>query len=184
MQPLESDLNKKNQMLLLLKLAQEDNVLDLREETFIIDIALKMGLNRQDIDNLKDNPDKVQVSIPKSEKERMTTLYHLLFLMRIDGKVTREEKDLCVKLGFRLGINPFLVEELISIMDDYDGKIVPQGVMLDAVKKYLNWVEGWKVGRLKVTGCKVLAVIAIEILLLYSPDEQSAYDCIPGKFSY
>ncbi|NNC95196.1 MAG: hypothetical protein HKN92_06495 [Chitinophagales bacterium] len=138
MQSFESDLNKKNQLMLLLKLAKEDKLLDSREEKFIIDIALKMGLTTKEIDTIFEEPEKMEIHIPKSEKERMTCLYHLLFLMKIDGNVKIDEKRLCKKLGFKLGINPFLVEELMQVIDEYSGKIVPQGVMLDAVKKYLN----------------------------------------------
>jgi hypothetical protein len=59
-------------------------------------------------------------------------------MMRIDGKITEGEKKLCKRMGFRLGINPLLVDELIEIMVKHLNDRVPEEEMLRSIKKYLN----------------------------------------------
>ena len=129
---------RKSHLLMLMKLSAADNHSSELEQQFIKDIALKLGYSDVDLDEFQNGKEEITEEIPTTEVERMTFFYHFLFLMKIDGNVTREERELCSQLGFRLGFRPALVDELIDIMASYVKQRVPAGVMLEAIRKYLN----------------------------------------------
>lgn len=108
------------------------------EEQFILDIAKKMGLSKSDIKDAIYHPDKFKSSLPTTMAERMTYFYHILYMMKIDGEVDKREKELCKKIGFRLCLNPPLMDELIDIVADYASRNIPDDVMLKTTLKYLN----------------------------------------------
>ena len=45
---------------------------------------------------------------------------------------------MCKQLGFRLCLNPPLMDDLIDIMVENLNKKIPEDIMIKAVKKYLN----------------------------------------------
>ena len=58
--------------------------------------------------------------------------------MGIDGEISREEKELCKQLGFRLCLNTLLIDDLIAIMVEHLNKKIPEDLMIKAVTKYMN----------------------------------------------
>ncbi len=135
----QNDLNiKKSYLLMLIKLSDADHRSDPDEARFINDVAKKLGLTLQDIDNIHHHPEEFRFTLPDNMLDRMRQFYHLLFLMQIDGEITREEREMCRQLGFRLCLNPPLMDDLINVMIDNLNKRVPEGEMLEMIKKYLN----------------------------------------------
>lgn len=123
---------------MIIKLSDADHRIDQNEARFIHDLASKLGLTEEDVTNIHDHPEELRFTLPDNMLERMQQFYHLLFLMGIDGKITTEEREMCRKLGFRLCLNPSLMDDLINLMIDNLSKRIPEGEMLNAVKKYLN----------------------------------------------
>ena len=68
----------------------------------------------------------------------MAVLYDLLFLMKIDGDVAEEEKELVLELGVRLGFRISMIEEFIQTISNYIGQTVPPNALLDIIRKYMN----------------------------------------------
>jgi hypothetical protein len=68
----------------------------------------------------------------------MTILYYLLFLMEIDGNVSREEEDLVKEFGLRLGFRIGLTSELIDEIRKHARTRVPPDALLEHIRKYLN----------------------------------------------
>ena len=101
-------------------------------------IAVRLGLTEQDLAHIDQHPASLSFEFPKGEQERMNLLYHLLFLMKIDGRVGPKEKALCHELGTRLGFNYLMVDDLITVMAEHEGKAVPDNLLLDIIKKYMN----------------------------------------------
>lgn len=108
------------------------------EDMFIRDVAKKLDLTEDDVVEAEHYPDDINHALPKEEHERMSYLYHLLFLMGMDGKVTQAEIKLCQKLGFQLGVRPSLIDELIDILIAHLRKGSPAKDMLQALQKYMN----------------------------------------------
>ena len=102
------------------------------------DIANSIGIDSLSIDEIIQNPEAYPLKVPLNERERMTILYYLLFMMRVDGRIEKGEEKLIYTASFRLGFNEKLTEDLIGVMKTYLNKEIPPDLMLTLVKKYLN----------------------------------------------
>ena len=123
---------------MLIKLSNADHRIDANEARFISDVAKKLGLTENDVLNINNHPEQLHFTLPDNMLDRMRQLYHLLFLMGIDGNISKEEREMCRELGFRLSLNPPLTDDLINIMVDHLNGKIPEDEMVNAVKKYLN----------------------------------------------
>lgn len=123
---------------LLLKLQEADEKVTREETAYILKVAYHLGLDEADVTAIKADHRRYEIQIPKNEKERMTILYYLLFLMRIDGKISTEEEVVVREFGFRLGFRTALTSDLITIIKKYADQKVPPEEMLDAIRAYLN----------------------------------------------
>jgi uncharacterized tellurite resistance protein B-like protein len=129
---------KKSYLLMLIKIEEADKRIDINEEAFIEYIAGRLGLTENDIKEIRQNPGKFEFKLPDNVEDRLRIFYSLLYMMGIDGEIQEQEKEMCRKLGFRLCINPVLMDDLIDIMVRNLNKRIPEDEMLKAVKKYLN----------------------------------------------
>ena len=130
--------NKLSLLALFIQLAKADSEIDDHEEQFIEDVRVKLGIQKEDVDKLWADDSTHPLEPPTLERHRMNILYHLLYLMKIDGVVTQEEEEFVKIMGFKLGINPNLVEELIETIKNNVGKDLPGKALLDIIKKYMN----------------------------------------------
>ena len=122
----------------LLMLAEADDNQSIRENRFIELVALRLGLTEEDVQRIDQHPEQLSFHFPKGEQERMNLLYHLLFLMKIDGAVTEAEVALCHQLGTLLGFNYLMVDELIAVMTQHIGRKIPDETLLNIIRKYMN----------------------------------------------
>ena len=129
---------KQTHILTLLMLAEADDSDHQNEIRFIKHVAGRIGLSDQDVDDIDKHPERLTFSLPVTEQDRMTVLYDLLFLMKIDGSVVEAEKELVQELGKRLGFRMDMIEEFIEVMMGYIGQVIPPNVLLDIIKKYMN----------------------------------------------
>ena len=129
---------KQSHLRILMDLTEIDGKFHLNESLFIKNVAQKLGLTEEETNFVKENPGEINYHIPGDERERMMILYHLLFLMKMDSRVSEEEILLCRKVGLKFGFNPVLVTELIELIKENVGKAIPDGEMLERVKKYMN----------------------------------------------
>ena len=139
MHPFESDFElSKNLIALLFKLSSKDNGTALVERSYIDYVANQLGIEEYQIKEIESDFDKYDMQIPENEMQRMTILYYLLFLIKIDSDVSENEIKLVKEFGFKLGFRSRLVDELTSLMKEYEGGKVPQEAMLEKIKKYQN----------------------------------------------
>ena len=129
---------KQTHILTLLMLSEADNRDHENEIRFINHVAGRIGLSEGDVQEIDQHPERLTFSLPETEQDRMTVLYDLLFLMKIDGSVVEEEKELVRELGIRLGFRIDMVEEFIQTMAKYIGQEVPSNELLSIIKKYMN----------------------------------------------
>lgn len=129
---------KKTHILVLLMLAEIDNVEHIFERKFINQVAGRLGLSIEDVDEVDKHPYKLTLELPVTPEERMTMMYDLLWLMKIDGNVVEEERAFINEIGLRLGFRQDMVGELITIIAQYIGKPVPDNALLDIIRKYSN----------------------------------------------
>ncbi len=129
---------KQTHILTLLMLAEADDSDHVNEIRFINNVAGRIGLSESDVQEIDQHPERLTFSLPESEEDRMTVLYDLLFLMKIDGNVAEEEQELVRELGVRLGFRISMVEEFIQTIAKYVGQQVPSNALLDIIRKYMN----------------------------------------------
>jgi uncharacterized tellurite resistance protein B-like protein len=84
-------------------LAEADGRDHVNEENFINHVAVRLGLTEEDVVRIDKHPENLTFAFPRDEQARMNLLYHLLFLMKIDGSVGPKEKRLCHEIGVLLG---------------------------------------------------------------------------------
>ncbi len=139
MHPFESDHElSKNLIALLFKLSKEDNGLASIERKYIYYVAQELKLNSSIVEELENSYASYKLEIPTNEFQRMTILYYLLFLIKVDAEVSEKEIKMVKEFGFKLGFRSRLVDELTTLMKEYEGEKVPPSVMLEKIKKYQN----------------------------------------------
>lgn len=121
----------------LIELSRVDNEVSGKELLYILDIGKLYNVDQEEIRKLLYEP-KGPVVIPTSEKDRMTILYFMLFLMKMDGKVLPQEENIIFHYGFKLGFNESLIREMIVVIKEHLGKKLPPDELIKRVKKYLN----------------------------------------------
>lgn len=108
------------------------------EIAYLIRVGENIGLDRSLFNEIIKNRNNIEFAPPESEEERMEFLYYVLFMMKVDKKITEEERILMYKIGFRLGFGELLLTDLIKVMEQYIDEKVPAQALLKRVKKYLN----------------------------------------------
>jgi hypothetical protein len=129
---------KKSIVALLLRLQMADEDKSIREFAYIHKVASHLGLTADEVIDIERDLSNYPLKPPSDEKERMTILYYLLFLMDIDGNVRQEEEDLVKEFGLRLGFRMGLTSELINEIKRHATTRIPPNALLEHIRKYLN----------------------------------------------
>lgn len=127
-----------NTLLLLLALTNADAKCTINEQKFIVDIATQLGISTEELTQLQKSFKHFKIEIPESEQERMTILYQLLFLMRIDAEIASTEKEMIHQIALKFGVHPDLTNDLINVMTEHLQKNIPIDALLLQIKKYMN----------------------------------------------
>lgn len=130
--------DKKALISLLIRLSKSDKQVHTHEASFVKDVGARMGLEVADIVAIENDPHAYPLAPPKSEHERVSILYHLLFMMKMDGEVSAEEEKLTHQIGLKLGFRPEMVQAMIQLIKDNIKTDVPPDEMLAILKRYLN----------------------------------------------
>jgi len=128
----------KSRLLDLYKIALADGVIKQNEYHFILDIAEKIGLSKDEALDIINGEIDFKLINPQSFNERMQHLFQMLFIMKIDGEVNQKEIDQILNIALYLGLNLIMTEELIKVINNYKQNLVPQEEMISVVKRHLN----------------------------------------------
>jgi hypothetical protein len=90
--------------------------------------------NVSDVDTLLEN----KLDIPAEEKDRMTILYYLLFLLKIDGVVAPSERKIAQKFGVALGFRSEMIISMLDVMEDHLENKLPDEELITIIRQYLN----------------------------------------------
>tara|TARA_Y100000766_G_C18836849_1_gene570891 strand:- start:727 stop:1080 length:354 start_codon:yes stop_codon:yes gene_type:complete len=113
-----------------------DNIESDTELDFIYQLGVKLGVKRQDVDGLVDRT--LEFFPPKAEHQRIVLFYTFLLVMKLDGVLSINERKTCEDIGFKLGLNPFAVQNLIDTMLSNPEKKVPAIDVVNFFKLYHN----------------------------------------------
>ena len=129
---------KRSIIAMLLRLQASDDNKHVQEYAYIHKVALHLGLSEEDVLAVEEALDEYPINPPSNEKERMTILYYMLFLMEVDGAITKREEQLVEHFGLLLGFRIELTRELINVVKSYSKRSLPPDEMLRHIRKFLN----------------------------------------------
>lgn len=128
----------KTRLLDLYKIAISDGKIVKNEYRFLLDIALQMGLEENDVLDIINNEIDFKIMPPHALNDRMQHLFQMLFMMKIDGEIKPEEIRIIKNTALYLGLNLSMTDELITIIHKYKQNLVPQEEMIRIVKRHMN----------------------------------------------
>ncbi len=120
----------------LLTLTRADHVESKSEVDFIYEIGKKLNIHKKDIDGLMTK--EVEFHPPQEESQRIVLFYTFLLVMKIDGNLSPNEIRVCKEIGFKLGLNPIAVQNLLNQMISKPGEKVPAVDVINFFKLYHN----------------------------------------------
>jgi hypothetical protein len=123
---------------MLLRMMEADGQKDRTEYMYILKVAYEMGMTPDDIAALTPEDLNRKGKVPESERDRMTILYYLLFMMDMNGIISSEEEALIREFGYLLGFRIDLVADLIHVIKSHQADGNPTDEMLDTIRTYLN----------------------------------------------
>ena len=120
----------------LLTMINIDNIESETEVDFIYQLGVKLGVKKEDVDGLVDKT--IEFFPPKAEHQRIVLFYTFLLVMKIDGVLSSNERKVCEDIGFKLGLNPFAVQNLLDTMLSNPEKKVHAIDVVNFFKLYHN----------------------------------------------
>lgn len=132
---MEHSKNEKYTLIFLLKqVAKADGEESLNERKFIANTIEKLNLNDGEIVESKN----FKPEFPKSENDRIFFFFHALQMVEMDSKIIEPEIEILKRAGFKLGLNPLLVNDLIQLHINHLGEFIPRDKIPFLLKKYMN----------------------------------------------
>ena len=132
------DQSKRAIIALLFKLMGADRDENLKELGYVMHVGMQLGLDDDDLKEIKINKDQYYLQPPIEERDRVTILYYLLFFMKADGQIRSEEEEMVRHFSVKLGFRPEMTSDLISVLKNHLDTDVPPEDMLTKIRAYLN----------------------------------------------
>ncbi len=131
------DAKKENIVAIVAMMSKIDGKIHENEFVYLLKLGESLGMDAESVRRSMAIKE-AHMYIPKSEEERITILYYLIFLIKIDSKVENEESDLFYFIGLKLGFNHLMIANFIKIVKSNIDKKLPPNVLIEEMKKYLN----------------------------------------------
>lgn len=125
--------NRQSHIMNLLALACADGELDESEVEVICNVAARIGLSKDEFDEIIDKPENIKFRVPKTTHERVVLLYDMVLVMMADGEIHENEVDGCCLMAERLEFNP----DIIRVMVEETIKAIQRDEDLDRVVERL-----------------------------------------------
>ncbi len=127
-----------NQLSILVQLAKVDGVVVQDEIDLIKKIGEAHGLSSSEISACFDNPTEEGEMSTLSDDEKYDYIYNVVQLMKIDGRLYKEEIGFCAKVASKLGYDEsVLLELMLKIYSDPDITTDKESLK-SAIQKYLR----------------------------------------------
>jgi len=135
------EMNRKDQSVQIIRVLRSlsiaDGALTYSELELIRKVGDYYGLSSDEIDDelITDEP---IIAVPNDENERIKILYYMLYLIKADQRIDKEEVDLIHHFGLKLGFREKMLDKLVDIAKENIGKGLPIEKMLNTIRQYLN----------------------------------------------
>ena len=113
-----------------------DGELHEREYNFLSLIAIELGIDKQEFNQLfhEENPSEVI----KNEFERIQQFYRLALLMHCDGILHEREEIKIHEIGINMGLNPFAMKRVLKAMELSPTRMVSPDYLLEVFQEQSN----------------------------------------------
>ncbi len=98
---------------MLVQLARVDGVVVQEEIDLIKQIGKAHGMSSEQISECFDDPSYIEISDAISDDLRYDYMYNIVQLMKIDGRLYKEEIKYCAKIAGKLGYEEDVIRELM-----------------------------------------------------------------------
>ena len=123
---------------ILVQLAKIDGVIVQDEIDLIKQIGAANGMNSLEISQCFDDPELIENLDDLSDDEKYEFIYNIVQLMKIDGRLYKEEIGFCAKMSGKLGYDEeVLLELMLKIYSDPD-ITTDKPSLKSAIQKYLK----------------------------------------------
>jgi uncharacterized tellurite resistance protein B-like protein len=133
-------MNTKEQKLSLLAdmiaFAIVDGELHEREYMFLSIIAVELGVNKEELNQLFHEENRSEII--KSEFERIQQFYRLALLMHCDGVLHEREVVKIHEIGINMGLNPFAIKRVLKAMEQSPTRMVSPDYLLEVFQEQYN----------------------------------------------
>lgn len=128
----------RTQLNILVQLAKVDGVIVQDEIDLIKQIGMANGMSNEEISSCFDDPHEVGNLSKLTRDEKYDYIYHVVQLMKIDGRLYKEELRFCAKMASKLGYDEkVLMELMLKIYSDPD-LTTDKNSLKSAIQKYLK----------------------------------------------
>ncbi len=104
----------KEQLNVLINLAASDSNIEEKESKLIHMIGMANGVSKEEIEAMIKNPQPIGNLSALTSDQKFEHLYHLIQMMKMDGRVFKSEISFCEEVAERLGYKKGVVAELSS----------------------------------------------------------------------
>ena len=122
----------------LIKLSLIDGEESHMELNFINSVAARLGIEKIDVERIKNGELKIDYTTPKTESKVIEQFHRLIILIGIDKLIYKEEVSFCVELGVRMGLNYNAIAEILRKTLRNPAYIMHLDEMEKIFKKYSN----------------------------------------------
>jgi hypothetical protein len=123
---------------LLVQLAKIDGVVVQDEIDLIKQIGQANGMSSDEISQCFDDPDMIEDFDKISDDEKYEVVYNIVQLMKIDGRLYKEEIAFCAKVASKLGYNEEVLLELMLKIYSDPQITIDKPTLKTAIQKYLK----------------------------------------------
>lgn len=125
----------------LIQLAKIDGETDGSELELIRQIGASQSVSDEDIDRVLHDAEKTDALPPLehwSRHEKIELMVDLVLVMKIDGKIEKDEMDFALKVSDKLGFKDNALVELVSHIDEFAEAPVTRESIREQVEDYLK----------------------------------------------
>lgn len=120
----------------LISFARVDYKLKEDEYDFLLSVAQLMNIKKTSLDELLQQA--VEISVPKSQIDRIVQFHRLLLLMNIDNEQHKKEIEKLHNIGLWMGLPPSAISQVLEVMHQYPNKAVPPDVLFTIFRAHQN----------------------------------------------
>jgi len=125
-------------MNMLVQLARVDGVVVQEEIDLITDIGTGFGMSSEEISACFEDPDDTGDLSSLADDEKYELIYNMVQVMKIDGRLYKEEIQYCAKMASGLGYEEEVLTELMLKIYSDPHITTGKGSLKASIQKYLK----------------------------------------------